>query len=671
MTTITSNRPIGVTLSFPAYINPIVVNPFVTIASNGHAVANGAGPPLIPWTIQNYGTIVASSTAGVGVDLTAGGAVTNAAIASISGGANGVAIYGSLGTVVNSGRIAGSAGIGVVLGAGGTITNAGTITGGGGTAVSFGGTASDRLVIDPGAVFNGIVAGSASASNTIELASGSSTGTLSGLGTSFTNFGSVTVDSGASWGLTGSNTLAAGSTLTNAGTLMLSGATLSDAGGLVNNGKVVLDPSTFNVASLTGTGAVTIDAGSTLAVQGTIGSGQDIVFGGTGGVFDINAPSQFGGTISGFVAGDTIDLTSTKDNGGHADMDYSTNVLTVTDNGNTYTLQFDQSESFAGDYFHLTPDNSGSGPGTDITENTTPCYCRGTLIRTQAGEVPVENLTIGNKVLTMSGAFRPIKWIGKRSYNGRFVIGRNDIQPVCIKLGALDERVPKRDLWISPNHAMYLDGLLIEAKDLINGASIVRAEGVHSIEYFHIELETHDVIIAEGALSESFIDDDSRFLFHNAHEYRALYPDRAKEVARYCASRLCDGYEVEAVRKRIAVRAGLISEEAIPSTGGLRGYIDRVSPDLVEGWAQNTDYPEAPVCLDLYAGGRLMAQVLANRYREDLKRAGIGSGHHSFAFTLPDGLAFASNAVEVRRSLDGAVLPASERAKRIGVSAAA
>ena len=82
--------------------------------------------------------------------------------------------------------------------------------------------------------------------------------------------------------------------------------------------------------------------------------------------------------------------------------------------------------------------------------------------------------------------------------------GRKDILPVCIKAGALDDDLPKRDLWISPNHAMYLDGMLIEAKDLVNGVSIVQAESVEQIEYFHIELDSHDVIIAEGAPSESF-----------------------------------------------------------------------------------------------------------------------------------------------------------------------
>ncbi len=147
----------------------------------------------------------------------------------------------------------------------------------------------------------------------------------------------------------------------------------------------------------------------------------------------------------------------------------------------------------------------------------------------------------------------PIKWIRRRSYSGRFAPGpRKHILPICIKAGALDENVPRRDLWISPHHAMYLDGVLIEAKDLVNGVSIVQAERVDKVEYFHIELDSHDVIFAEGAPSESFIDDDSRNIFHNAHEFHALYPDVPKVPARYCAPRLDAGYEVEAMRRRIA-----------------------------------------------------------------------------------------------------------------------
>ena len=140
---------------------------------------------------------------------------------------------------------------------------------------------------------------------------------------------------------------------------------------------------------------------------------------------------------------------------------------------------------------------------------------------------------------TVSGEARPIKWIGRRSYAGRFSEGPKHILPVCIKAGALDNNVPRRDLWMSPHHAMYLEGVLIEARDLVNGVSIVQAERVEIVEYFHIELDSHDVIIAEGAPSESFIDDDSRGMFQNAHEYaRALSGCGNAPKARYYAPRL-------------------------------------------------------------------------------------------------------------------------------------
>jgi Ca2+-binding RTX toxin-like protein len=295
-----------------------------------------------------------------------------------------------------------------------------------------------------------------------------------------------------------------------------------------------------------------------------------------------------------------------------------------------------------------------SGAHVTFQDLSVACYCPGTLIVTESGECAVEDLAIGDCLITPSG-LRPIKWIGKRSYGGRFILGRKDLLPICFKADSLGEGLPRRDLWISPHHAMYLDGVLIEARDLVNGVSIVQAERVEKVEYFHIELDSHDVILAEGALSETFIDDDSRGMFHNAHEYGALYPDAERVAARYCAKRCADGYEVEAARRRIDARAGLRPAGGEAATA-LRGYVETVSAGRISGWAQNPEYPEAPVCLDIFAGGRLIGQTLANGYREDLKQAGIGSGNHSFGFELPHRVAFTD--VTVRRSFDGTLLPA-------------
>src|SRR5262249_40589841 len=160
------------------------------------------------------------------------------------------------------------------------------------------------------------------------------------------------------------------------------------------------------------------------------------------------------------------------------------------------------------------------------------------------------------------------------------------------------EGVPRRDLWISPNHALYLEGVLIEARDLVNGVSIVQPEAVRAIEYFHIELGRHDVLVAEGAPAESYVDDDNRGLFQNAGEYRAAHPNQRARPARYCAPRRRGGWEVERARAAIARRAGLTYAAAQPP-GALRGHTDELGRRRIAGWAQDVSHPETPLLLDV------------------------------------------------------------------------
>ena len=217
-----------------------------------------------------------------GVALAAGGAVTNAASASIRGGTFGVYIYG-----------------------GGTLTNAGTVVGNTGTAVAFGGTGSNLLLLDPGYGLSGLAIGGTSASNTLELASAASAGSLSGLGTEFVDFVQTTVDADASWVFNGANTIGVGTTLTE-----LSGATVTVSGTLVNNGSIVIDPSTLIAAGLIGTGSVTIDASSTVTLAGTVSAGETIVFAGTNGVLNILDPISFAGTIQGQGPTDQVNIAA-------------------------------------------------------------------------------------------------------------------------------------------------------------------------------------------------------------------------------------------------------------------------------------------------------------------------------------------------------------------------
>jgi hypothetical protein len=102
---------------------------------------------------------------------------------------------------------------------------------------------------------------------------------------------------------------------------------------------------------------------------------------------------------------------------------------------------------------------------------------------------------------------------------------------------------------------MFLDGLLVPARCLVNGTTIVQERELEHVDYFHVELDSHDIILAEGASSESFLDDDSRGMFHNAQEFAAQYPD-APASGRFCAPKVDDGYELEAIRRRLALVAG-------------------------------------------------------------------------------------------------------------------
>jgi hypothetical protein len=201
---------------------------------------------------------------------------------------------------------------------------------------------------------------------------------------------------------------------------------------------------------------------------------------------------------------------------------------------------------------------SGGAAGAGIVKTTeAPCYCRGTMISTLRGEVAVEDMAIGDRVVTAAGRLRSIRWIGHRTYDGRFIAGNREVLPIRVAAGALAEGLPRRDLWVSPEHALFLDGVLVPVRLLINGVSISQAESVERVDYFHIELETHDVIVAEGAPAETFLNSDGcRAVFHNAGEYAALYPEDSAPSSRFCAPRLGAGSaELEAIWTRLAARA--------------------------------------------------------------------------------------------------------------------
>jgi hypothetical protein len=173
------------------------------------------------------------------------------------------------------------------------------------------------------------------------------------------------------------------------------------------------------------------------------------------------------------------------------------------------------------------------------------CFLGGTSIRTPSGDRPVETLEIGDLVTTRSGAAKPIKWIGRQRYTTWLRRWPTMACPVLIKRGALGFETPGRDLFVSPGHAFLIDGVLVTARLLVNGKTIisVKPSGT-TIEYFNIELDVHDIIFAEGAAAETYFDCGNRETFDNFGEYYRLYGD-APVIPDWCAPHIAEEWRIE------------------------------------------------------------------------------------------------------------------------------
>ncbi len=170
------------------------------------------------------------------------------------------------------------------------------------------------------------------------------------------------------------------------------------------------------------------------------------------------------------------------------------------------------------------------------------CLLKGTLVTTPNGPVAVEKLCVGDLVTTVSGECLPIKWIGWQNYRAGEADWNESVMPIRVRRHALDGRTPHRDLYLSPNHALFIDGVLIRVKDLVNGRSIMRIPVERTLDYYNIVLDRHAVVLAEGAAVETFLmRGDGYRGFTNFSEYERLYPDEAEIVMQPCAPAM--GYE--------------------------------------------------------------------------------------------------------------------------------
>ena len=237
--------------------------------------------------------------------------------------------------------------------------------------------------------------------------------------------------------------------------------------------------------------------------------------------------------------------------GGSASFSSSTHKLTVSQGGHTYSQTL--SGSYTGLTFELVPDG---GSGTSIV---LACFRRGTRITTAHREVAVEALSIGDEVLTRGEGFSPIVWIGHRIIDCQRHPEPHLVWPVRICAHAFGSGLPRSDLWLSPDHALFCDDVLIPVKHLIDGHAIAQV-AVNTVEYYHLELRRHAVMLAEGLPAESYLDAGDRSSFENGGGALTLHPDFASRAweATGCAPLVIGGPPLDAARALVARNAATL-----------------------------------------------------------------------------------------------------------------
>ena len=199
--------------------------------------------------------------------------------------------------------------------------------------------------------------------------------------------------------------------------------------------------------------------------------------------------------------------------------------------------------------YTLSDANAVATLNDSVTIASPLCFLPGSQIATPTGEVSVERLVAGDAILTLRGKTKRIVWIGR----GQVVATpgrRTAATPVIVRKGALSENVPHHDLHVTKAHGLHFGDVLIPVEFLVNHRSILWDDRAKVVTLYHIELETHDVLMANGAAAETYRDDGNRWLFSNANAGWHLLPQPS------CAPVLTGGPIVDAVWRHLLERSG-------------------------------------------------------------------------------------------------------------------
>jgi hypothetical protein len=203
-------------------------------------------------------------------------------------------------------------------------------------------------------------------------------------------------------------------------------------------------------------------------------------------------------------------------------------------------------------------DTGVTTPVTLTLEGSVACFATGTRIATLRGAVAVEALAVGDIVTTASGGERPIRWLGHRRLDPSRHADPTSVYPVLVQRGAFGAGSPVRDLWLSPDHAVVVGEALTPIRTLLNGSSVVQVT-CSSVEYWHVELDAHDVLLAEGLAAESYLDTGNRGCFANGGGFIEAHPDFSpRHWAETCLPLIFDGPEIDRMRRRLLDRATML-----------------------------------------------------------------------------------------------------------------
>jgi Hint domain len=409
-----------------------------------------------------------------------------------------------------------------------------------------------------------------------------------------------------------------------------SGGTGANAGA----GRIVVQGAgsvTLSAAN-TFTGGIDL-AGGTLVLANAAAAGSGAIAFTGAATLEIGAfiPSN---SITGFAAGDTVDFIAIAPTALSVINNGTDTVLSVINNGTDTMIG---GVTFSGVYSTTSTTPASrlvlSSDGAGGTRVTVACFAAGTRILTQAGEVAVETLRPGQNVATRHG-LRPVRWVGRR----RVDLSRHSCpalaMPIRVAAGAMAPGVPHRDLWLSGDHAVLADGALIPIRYLANGASIARDDWPE-VTYFHVELDHHDILYAEGLPAESYLDTGNRADFEGEAAL-TLHPDMTVKTwrAHGCAPLLTDGPALAAAHALLLRRA-----EAL----GWAPTCDpnlRVLADGREIQAQSDVYPIPPGTSWLRLLSRSVVPQERDASSEDRRRLGVAVAELCF-----DGMAAPDDAI--------------------------